>query len=152
MIFILVNYWPIKSETVFCTMNCVFYYKNIEYLIFFGWFWLNLMYFDRRYYAYSIFGVFDQFWPFLEICTLTSFAYCGFAFFTHNAPISFCRWMKFIPELFLTQIYYFQRLFFEISRNLNDFLIFGLFKTIFRPLRHIVKYCKFTEISIPIRT
>ena len=59
------------------------------------------MYFDHLYCADSIFGVFIRFLLILKICTLISFAYCGFAFFAYNMHISLSTSMKFILIAYL---------------------------------------------------
>ena len=60
------------------------------------------MYFDYLYCADSIFGVFPRFLLILKICTLISFAYCGFAFFAYNMHDFLSTLMKFILTLYLT--------------------------------------------------
>ena len=60
------------------------------------------MYFDHFYCADSIFGVFTRFLLILKICTLISFAYCGFAFFVYNMHVFLSTSMKFILTLYLT--------------------------------------------------
>ena len=60
------------------------------------------MYFDHFYCADSIFGVFIRFLLILKICTLISFAYCGFAFFAYNMHVFLSTSMKFILTLYLT--------------------------------------------------
>ena len=60
------------------------------------------MYFDYLYCADSIFGVFPRFLLILKICTLISFAYCGFAFFAYNMHVFLSTSMKFILTLYLT--------------------------------------------------
>ena len=60
------------------------------------------MYFDHLYCADSIFGVFIRFLLILKICTLISFAYCGFAFFVYNMHVFLSTSMKFILTLYLT--------------------------------------------------
>ena len=60
------------------------------------------MYFDYLYCADSIFGVFPRFLLILKICTLISFAYCGFAFFANNMHVSLSISMKFILTAYLT--------------------------------------------------
>ena len=60
------------------------------------------MYFDYLYCADSIFGVFPRFLLILKICTLISFAYCGFAFFVYNMHVFLSTSMKFILTLYLT--------------------------------------------------
>ena len=60
------------------------------------------MYFDYLYCADSIFGVFTRFLLILKICTLISFAYCGFAFFAYNMHVFLSTSMKFILTLYLT--------------------------------------------------
>ena len=88
---------------------------------------------------------------FLKNQILSSFAYCGLAFLAYNAPIFSSRWKKFKPDMFFTQIHCLKCLVVDILRNLTDFLIFGPFKAIFGPLRHIVQYYKLTQISIATR-
>ena len=109
------------------------------------------MYFDHRYNDDSIFGVFDQFRPFLKICSFTSFAYCSFAFFDHNLSVSFRSSMKLIPDVCFNLRHSFQYFFLKNYTNLAYSLIFWLFKAIFRLLRHIPKYRKFTQISFLTR-
>ena len=89
---------------------------------------------------------------FLKNQTLNSFAYCGLAFLAYNAPIFSSRWKKFKPDMFFTQIHCFKCLVVEILRNSTDFLIFGPFKSIFRPPRLIIYCYKLTQISIATRT
>ena len=60
------------------------------------------MYFDQLYCADSIFGVFTRFLLILKICTLISFAYCGFTFFAYNMHVFLSTSMKFILTLYLT--------------------------------------------------
>ena len=60
------------------------------------------MYFDYLYCADSIFGVFPRFLLILKICTLISFAYCGFTFFASNMHVFLSTSMKFILTLYLT--------------------------------------------------
>ena len=60
------------------------------------------MYFDYLYCADSIFGVFPRFLLILKICTLISFAYCGFTFFACNMHVFLSTSMKFILTLYLT--------------------------------------------------
>ena len=60
------------------------------------------MYFDHLYCADSIFGVFTRFLLILKICTLISFAYCGFTFFAYNMHVFLSTSMKFILTLYLT--------------------------------------------------
>ena len=60
------------------------------------------MYFDHLYCADSIFGVFTRFLLILKICTLISFAYCGFTFFAYNMHVFLSTSMKFILTAYLT--------------------------------------------------
>ena len=60
------------------------------------------MQFVHLYCADSIFGVFTRFLLILKICTLISFAYCGFTFFAYNMHVFLSTSMKFILTLYLT--------------------------------------------------
>ena len=60
------------------------------------------MYFDHLYCADSIFGVFTRFLLILKICTLISFAYCGFTFFAYNMHVFLSTSMKFILTAYFT--------------------------------------------------
>ena len=110
------------------------------------------MYFDHRYYAYSIFGVFDQFWPFLEICTFTSFAYCGFAFFAYHGYAFLSKSMKFILTAYFTLRNCSKTSVLTIFQFLGHFSTFEHFNAIFEPHIPIQNCSRFTEISITIGT
>ena len=102
------------------------------------------MYFDHLYCADSIFGVFIRFLLILKICTLISFAYCGFAFFAYNMHVSLSTSMKFILTAYLT------------LRNCSKISVFEFFYFwvifSFSALRPIQNCSRFTEVLIAIAT
>ena len=104
------------------------------------------MYFDYLYCADSIFGVFPRFLLILKICTLISFAYCGFAFFAYNMHVFLSTSMKFILTLYLTlrncskisifEFFYFEVIF-SFSAVLTLFLnLLDLFKIVLGSLKY----------------
>ena len=104
------------------------------------------MYFDHLHCADSIFGVFIRFLLILKICTLISFAYCGFAFFAYNMHVSLSISMKFILTAYLTlrncskisvfEFFYFWVIF-SFSAVLTLFLnLLDLFKIVLGTLKY----------------
>ena len=104
------------------------------------------MYFDHLYCADSIFGVFIRFLLILKICTLISFAYCGFAFFAYNMHVFLSTSMKFILTAYLAlrnsskisvfEFFYFWVIF-SFSALLTLFLnLLDLFKIVLGTLKY----------------
>ena len=101
---------------------------------------------DHLYCADSIFGVFIRFLLILKICTLISFAYCGFTFFAYNMHVFLSTSMKFILTLYLTlrncskisvfEFFYFWVIF-SFSALLTLFLnLLDLFKIVLGTLKY----------------
>ena len=107
---------------------------------------MKLVSFDHLYRADSIFGVFIRFLLILKICTLISFAYCGFTFFAYNMHVSLSTSMKFILTAYLTlrncskisvfEFFYFWVIF-SFSALLTLFLnLLDLFKIVLGTLKY----------------
>ena len=109
------------------------------------------MYFDYLYCADSIFGVFPRFLLILKICTLISFAYCGFAFFVYNMHVFLSMSMKFILTLYLTlrncsKISVFEFFYFWV---ISSFLgILTLFSNLLDPFKIVLGSLKYQLLLV----
>ena len=84
--------------------------------------------------------------------TLTSFAYCGFAFFAYHGYVFLSKWMKFILTAYFTLRNCSKTSVLTISWFLGHFFIFEHFNAIFEPHRPIQNCSRVTQISITIGT
>ena len=82
--------------------------------------------------------------------TLTSFAYCGFAFFAYHGYVFLSKLMKFILTAYFTQRNFSKISVYRILFFLGHFFIFGDFNAIFESLRPILDCSRFSKISITI--
>ena len=84
--------------------------------------------------------------------TLTSFAYCGFAFFAYHGYVFLSKSMKFILTAYFTLRNCSKTSVLTIFEFLGYFFIFEHFNAIFEPHRPIQNCSRVTQISITIGT
>ena len=84
--------------------------------------------------------------------TLTSFAYCGFAFFAYHGYVFLSKWMKFILTAYFTLRNCSKTSVFRIFWFWVIFFIFEDSNAIFKPRRPIQNFSRFTQVSIAIVT
>ena len=84
--------------------------------------------------------------------TLTSFAYCGLAFFAYHGHVFLSKSMKFILIVYFTLRNCSKTSVLTIFEFLGHFFIFEHFNAIFEPYRPIQNCSRFTQTSITIGT
>ena len=84
--------------------------------------------------------------------TLTSFAYCGFAFFAYHGHVFLSKSMKLILTAYFTLRNCSKTSALTIFQFLGHFSTFEHFNAIFEPHRPIQNCSRFTQISINIGT